>query len=374
VGAGTVPPMSGPFSDEHEEIRRYARQWLDERAPLDEVRKVMESTEGFDPSHWMELGELGWLGMAIDETHGGAGFGFMELAVLAEEMGRSLFPSPFLSTVVMGASLVEALGTDEQRSEILGKVAGGEQRLAVAAGPAARHRCEATRVGEGWRLGGTARFVIDGHSADLLLVEATTDEGRRVFVVDGRAVGVDRRRVSEMDLTRPLAEVDFTDVGATLVGDPEASVDEAIERMVSRAIGVLTMEQVGGAQACLDMSVAYAKDRYQFGRPIGSFQAIKHMCADMLVEVESARSAAYHLAGVLDNDPEEVAVAVPLAKAYCGDAYYHAAADTIQIHGGIGFTWEHHAHLHLKRAKSGQLLFGGAAEHRSVLAGRLGIE
>jgi alkylation response protein AidB-like acyl-CoA dehydrogenase len=175
-----------------------------------------------------------------------------------------------------------------------------------------------------------------------------------------------------MDLTRPQAGVTATDVEAVPLG--EGPADEVVARALDRGIAALAMEQVGGAQACLDMSVSYAKVRHQFGRPIGSFQAIKHMCADMLVAVESARSAAYHLAGAIDQNPDEVAIAAPVAKSFCSEAYEKAAGDTIQIHGGIGFTWEHDAHLYLKRAKSSALLFGDAGHHRAILASRLGIE
>lgn len=365
--------MSEGFTDEHEEIRRYVRQWLDERAPVEVVRELMETEAGWDAGHWSELGELGWLGMAVDEEMGGAGLGFMELAVVAEEMGRTLFPSPFLSTVVMGSTVVADLGTEDQTGALLSEVAGGKMTLAVAVDPAARPTVAATESDDGWRLNGEARFVLGGHTADQVLVEADAGSGARLFLVDAGGAGVKSERLSVLDLTRPQAALTFADVPAEPLGEAGPSFEAAREEMTIRAIGALAMEQVGGAQACLDMSVDYAKDRHQFGRPIGSFQAIKHMCADMLVEVESARSAAYHLAWAIDHDPDEARIAAPLAKAYCADAYYRAAAATIQIHGGIGFTWEHHAHLHLKRAKTGQLLLGDSASHRGRLADRLGI-
>ena len=364
--------MSGAFTEEQEELRRYARQWLDEKAPLETVRKISETAEGFDPDHWSELGELGWLGIAVGESYGGSGFGFMELAVLAEEMGRTLYPSPFLSTVVLGAWLVERLGTEEQRSEILPALVRGEHRLAVTAGAAAVGDFAARGEGSNWVVSGHARFVLDGHTADTIVVEAATEAGNRLFLIDGKAEGLDRRPLSVMDLTRPQAEITATEVEASPLG--EASADDVVAQALDRAVAALAMEQVGGAQACLGMSVEYAKVRHQFGRPIGSFQAIKHMCADMLTAVESARSAAYHLAGAVDHDPAEVAVAAPVAKSFCSEAYEKAAGDTIQIHGGIGFTWEHDAHLYLKRAKSSALLFGDAGYHRAALATRLGLE
>lgn len=356
------------FTPDQEELRRYVRQWLDDRAPLEAVRRIMETGEGFDRSQWAELAELGWTGMAVAEERGGSGFGFRELAVVGEEMGRSLYPSPFLSSVVLGATLLETLDDDPQ---LLADVAAGRQRVAVAAGRAAAHTVTASGDGDNRVLEGTARFVIDGHTADVIVVQAKTEEGPAIFAVAGEHLA--RRRSSELDLTRPLARVEFErSPGRLLAAGPV--VDSVLARMEARAAAFLAAEQVGGAQACLDMSVEYAKQRHQFGRPIGSFQAIKHMCADMLVAVESARSAAHHAAWALDEDPAEAELAVPLAKSYCSEAYFRAAADTIQIHGGIGFTWEHNAHLYFKRAKATQLMLGDPGHHRRRLAASLGLE
>lgn len=367
---GTVPDMSGPFSEDQEELRRYARQWLDEKAPFDEVRRIMETAEGFDADHWGNLADLGWLGIAVGEDWGGAGFGFGELAVLAEEMGRSLYPSPFLSTVVVGAWLIEQMGSDEQRRDLLPALVEGRRRLAAAAGDLATHDLTAQERHGTWSVSGEARYVLDGHTADTLIVEADTPAGARLFLVDPSSGGVARESLTVMDLTRPLADIRFSDAIAEPLGEPDRDVVAAATR---RAIAALAMEQVAGAQACLEMSVAYAKERHQFGRPIGSFQAIKHLCADMLVAVESARSTAYHLAAAIDHDPEEAAVAAPLAKSFCSDAFVQAASDAIQIHGGIGFTWEHNAHLFLKRAKSSALMFGDGAYQRAQLAEQVGI-
>ena len=355
------------FTAEQTELRRYVRQWLDERAPLEAVRRIAESEPGYDPDHWAEIARLGWTGMAVPESRGGSGYGFRELAVVAEETGRSLYPSPYFSSVVLGASLLEALG---EGSGLLEEVAAGVRRVAVAAGTAAAHAFTASSADGSWVVSGSARFVVDGHTADVLLVEAATGAGTAIFAVDG--AGVVRSRQSELDPTRPLAEVALADTPGRLLGEGSAT-ERGLAVMEARAAAYLAAEQVGGTQACLDMSVAYAKARHQFGRPIGSFQAIKHMCADMLVATESARSAAYHAAWALDEDPAEAELAVPLAKSYCSEAYFRAAADTIQIHGGIGFTWEHDAHLYLKRAKATQLLLGDPAHHRRLLASRLGL-
>jgi alkylation response protein AidB-like acyl-CoA dehydrogenase len=219
---------------------------------------------------------------------------------------------------------------------------------------------------------GRKSFVIDGASADEILVSAQTDDGVGVFLVDGESDGVERRGLETLDLTRKLAEVTFSGAKANLVGEPANGVG-ALQRMLDRAVVLLAAEQVGGAQKCLEMSVDYAKTRHQFGRPIGSFQAIKHKCADMLVQVESAKSAAYYAGWAASEDNDELPTVAPLAKSYCSEAYFFCASENIQIHGGIGFTWEHDAHLYFKRAKSSQLLFGDPAYHRARLGDLLGI-
>jgi alkylation response protein AidB-like acyl-CoA dehydrogenase len=374
--------MNFAFSDEQEELRRYARRWLDERCPSPVVRRLMETEEGFDPDHWKDMAAMGWLGMAIPEAHGGAGFGFLEQVVLLEEMGKSVFPSPFFSTVVLGASLVMAVGNEEQKGRILPAIASGDLRMAVAtAEPNGRWdpsgiEAQAFRREGGWSLSGAKSFVIDGHTAGLLVVAARTEPGPvTLFLVAGDAAGVTRRRLETMDMTRKLAEVRLSDVEvgeADVLGGVGAGLD-ALEQLLRVAVVALAAEQVGGAQRCLDMAVDYAKVRHQFGRPIGSFQAIKHKCADMLVQVESARSAAYYAGWAASEGNEELALVAPLAKSYCSEAFYFCAAENIQVHGGIGFTWEHDAHLYFKRAKSSELLFGDPAHHREVLARRLGL-
>ncbi len=370
--------MSGSFSAEQEELRTYVRRWLDDRAPSAEVRRIMETEAGHDRDQWEELGDLGWLGIAIDEEHGGGGGGFLELAVLAEEMGRSLYPSPFLSTVILGAGVVAAVGTDEQKAQLLGAVASGRLALAVAVAEpecgweTAEITSAARRHGDEWIIDGTKSPVLDGHTADTLIVAARHADGTGLFLVEAEAEGVIRTPLDPMDLTRPLAVVRMEGVRALALGSENGGI-AALALMMNRGIGALAMEQVGGSQACLDMSVAYAKERHQFGRPIGSFQAIKHMCAEMLVAVESARSAAYHLARVIDHDADEVDIMAPLAKSFVSEVYFECAANTIQIHGGLGFTWEHDAHLYFKRAKSSQLLFASSPRHRAILAERLGV-
>ena len=374
--------MNFSFTTEQEELRRYTRQWLDENCPLETVRELMETERGYDVGHWVAIAEMGWLGMAIPSEWGGAGFTFLDLFVLLEEQGRSLFCAPFLSTVVMAAGVVEEAGDNRQKEEILSAIAAGDLIAAVAfTEPNGHWEAEGVttearpRPGGGWTLNGTKSFVLDGHVADLLVVAASTDQGVSLFLVPAGTEGVARGRLETMDQTRKQAEITLTDVDLAsdaLLGS-EGGGWPILERMLERAAVALSAEQVGGAQACLEMAVYYAKVRKQFGRPIGSFQAIKHKCADMLAQVESARSAAYYAGWAVSEDNEERPLMASLAKSYCSESYFFSAAENIQIHGGIGFTWEHNAHLYFKRAKSSELLFGDPSFHREKIAVQLGL-
>ena len=370
--------MNFAFSEEQEEFRRQVRKWLEQNAPSSVVRQLMETESGFDRELWKETADLGWQAMGIPEEYGGAGFGYLELVILFEEMGRSLFPAPFLSTIGLAMPLIADLASDEQQKEMLSTIATGEKTVAVAftepSGQWDPGLVETTAVADGsaWVIDGRKSFVVDGASADDLLVSAQTEGGVGIFLVAADSDGVERRALETLDQTRKLAEVTFSGAKAKLVGEPEPGV-AALRRMVDKAIVLLAAEQVGGAQKCLEMSVDYAKTRHQFGRPIGSFQAIKHKCADMLVQVESAKSAAYYAGWAASEDNDELATVAPLAKSYCSEAYFFCASENIQIHGGIGFTWEHDAHLYFKRAKSSQLLFGDPAYHRARLGDLLGI-
>jgi len=368
-------------------LRDTARRFLDAKAPSTQVRWLMETDEGFDAGLWFEIAEQGWQAMAIPEVYGGAGFSVIEQGILMEEMGRSLFPAPFLSTVVLGADLILHGGTESQKQDLLPGIASGERRVALAQlEPHGRWDAGgitmiAERDGGDLVITGTKSFVLDGHTADTLLVAVRTEpnaagaDGISLVVVDADVAGVTRRRLETMDMTRKQAEVRFDGVrvpAKAILGVPGSGWGAIADTMI-RAVVALAFEQVGGAQRCLEMAVEYAKARVQFGRPIGSFQAIKHKCADMLVLVESAKSAAYHAAWAVAAGDAEAAIAAPLAKSYCSEAYFHCAAENIQIHGGIGFTWEHDAHLYFKRAKTDELLFGSPAEHRAMLADALGL-
>jgi alkylation response protein AidB-like acyl-CoA dehydrogenase len=373
--------MNFAFSEEQEELRRTARRWLEAKSPSTVVRELMETETGYDPSLWQEMAGLGWQGMTIPEAYGGYGYGFLELVVLLEEMGRALFPVPFFSTVVLGTGVLLEAGSEDQKLGILSGVSSGTETIALAlTEPNGRWdesgiEAVATPSNGGWTISGRKSFVIDGHTARLLICAARTPAGVSLFLVPGDAPGVTRRRLETMDMTRKLAEIDLRDVAvpaAALVG-VDGSGWPVLARVLEKAVVALAAEQVGGAQKCLEMAVEYAKVRHQFGRPIGSFQAIKHKCADMLVQVESAKSAAYYAGWAAAEDNDELPLVAPLAKSYCSEAYFFCAAENIQIHGGIGFTWEHDAHLYFKRAKSSELLFGDPAMHREILAGRLGL-
>jgi alkylation response protein AidB-like acyl-CoA dehydrogenase len=376
-------PQEGPvnfaFSEEQEELRRITRQFLESKSPETEVRRLMETTEGYDPAVWSQMAnELGLQSLVIPEEYGGQGFTYVELTVVLEEMGRALLAAPFYSTVVLATNAVLHSGDEAAKKEILPGIASGETIATLAlTEPNGKWdvsgvEATATQDGDAWTIDGTKMFVLDGHVADVIIVAARTGAGLSLFKVDGDATGLTRTPLATMDQTRKQAKLEFSGVPATLIGT-DGGAEEVLGRVLDLAVVALAAEQVGGAQKVLDMSVEYAKDRVQFGRPIGSFQAIKHKCADMLLEVESAKSAAYYAAWCAAELNDELPEVACLAKAYCSEAYFHSAAENIQIHGGIGFTWEHPAHLYFKRAKSSELLFGDPTYHRELLAQRLGI-
>jgi alkylation response protein AidB-like acyl-CoA dehydrogenase len=322
--------------------------------------------------------QLGLQGLAIPEEYGGSGFTYVELIVVLEEMGRSLLCAPYFATIALAANAVLTSGDDAAKKELLPGIATGDT-IATLAFTEDNGRWDeggitttATRAGDGWTLDGHKMFVLDGHVANLLVVAARTPAGLGLFAVEGDAPGLTRTPLATMDQTRKQARLELAGTPGRLIG-ADGGASAGLSRTLDLAAVALAAEQVGGAQRCLDMSVEYAKERVQFGRPIGSFQAIKHKCADMLLEVESAKSAAYYAGWAAAESSDELPVVASLAKAYCSDAYFHAAAENIQIHGGIGFTWEHDAHLYFKRAKSSELLLGDPTYHRELLAQRIGL-
>ncbi len=371
--------MNFAFSEEQDELRRSVRRFLEEKSDETEVRRLMETTEGFDRAVWSQMAvQLGLQSLTIPEEYGGAGFSYVELVVVLEEMGAALLCSPFFATVALAANALLTSGDESAKADLLPGIAAGETIATLAftedSGKWTTDAVElaATPAGDGWTLSGTKSFVIDGHNADLILVVGRTAAGLSLFAVEGDADGLIRTPLATMDQTRKQARLEFAGTPARLVGT-DGGAEPGLAKTLDLAAVALAAEQVGGAQRCLDSAVEYAKTRIQFGRPIGSFQAIKHKCADMLLEVESAKSAAYYAGWAAAEDSEELPVVASLAKSYCSEAYFHAAAENIQIHGGIGFTWEHPAHLYFKRAKSSELMLGDPAYHRELLAQRIGI-
>jgi alkylation response protein AidB-like acyl-CoA dehydrogenase len=371
--------MNFAFSDEQEELRTGVRRFLAEKSPETEVRRLMDTTEGYDPAVWSQMADqLGLQSLTIPEEFGGSGFTYVELLVVLEEMGAALLCAPFFSSVALGANALLTSGDDDAKKSYLPGIASGET-IATLAITEDNGKWDfggielaATKKGDGWVLDGHKMFVIDGHVANLIVVAARTGAGVTLFAVTGDAAGLTRTALPTMDQTRKQARLEFSGTPATLIGT-DGGAEAGLSKTLDLAAVALAAEQVGGAQHVLDASVEYAKTRIQFGRPIGSFQAIKHKCADMLLEVESAKSAAYYAAWAAAEDSDELPVVASLAKSYCSESYFHSAAENIQIHGGIGFTWEHPAHLYFKRAKSSELLLGDPSYHRELLAQRIGI-
>jgi alkylation response protein AidB-like acyl-CoA dehydrogenase len=360
------------FTDEHEELRATVRAFLTERSDEQAVRTLMASDQGYDPAVWTQMAEeLGLAGLIIPEQYGGAGFGYVELLIVMEEMGRALLCAPYLGTAVFAANALIECADDATQEELLTGIAAGRTIATVAfAEPNGRWdiagvEMQARAKGDGFELDGTKSLVLDGHTADVLLVIARTDNGIELLRVDADAEGLTRTLIPTLDITRKLATLEFAATPATRISSGDATA--GLEKALAKTLAALSAEQIGGAQMCLEMATQYAKERLQFGRPIGSFQAIKHKCADMLVAVEFGKSAAYNACFAAAEDSADLAEAAAMAQSYCSEAYFHAAADNIQIHGGMGFTWEHPAHLYFKRAKSSDLLFGDAAHHREVL-------
>ncbi|MCW2917384.1 MAG: acyl-CoA dehydrogenase domain protein [Actinomycetia bacterium] len=366
-------------TEEQRELRTALRRFFADKSPSTVVRRLMETPEGYDPAVWTQMGDqLGLQGLAIPEEYGGSGFGFRELVIVLEEMGRVLLCAPYLSSVVLAAGALLNSGDENAKKNLLPGLAAGTT-IGTLAFTEEDGRWEADGIGMrarpdggAWVLDGTKAFVLDGHVADLVLVVARTDAGLSLFAVAGDAAGLNRTGLPTLDQTRKLATLEFAGVPARLIGT-QGAAGGVLATTLDQAAVALAAEQLGGAQRVLEMSVDYAKVRHQFGRPIGSFQAIKHKCADMLIRVESSRSAVLYAAATIDTDPSQLPTVASLAKAYCSDAYFDAAAENIQIHGGIGFTWEHDAHLYFKRATSARLFLGDPAHHREQLAQHIGI-
>jgi len=368
--------MDFGFSEEQELLRKSAADFLNKECPMTYVRQMMEDERGYSDELWNKMAELGWMGLIFPEEFGGAGLNMADLVVILEEMGRVVLPGPFFSTVCLGGLAILEAGTAEQKQQLLPSIVSGKTKATLAVlEENARWdekgiKLSARKGKKGYRLSGTKLFVPDAHVADVLVCAARTSEGASLFFIDRQQAGVSTTLLKTMDQTRKLCEVrlDKVQVGAEAILGAPGKGWEALSRILDGGKVALCAEMCGGARKVLDMTVDYAKVREQFGRPIGSFQAIQHKCANMLVQVESAKSAMYYAAWAVANDVPDAALAAAMAKAYCSDAYRQVTAEGIQVHGGIGFTWEHDLHLYFKRAKGSEVTFGDATWNRELVA------
>lgn len=361
--------MTFEFQPEQDALRDAVAAFLAEHSDEAAVRATAATDTGLDPAAWRALTEqLDLVGLLVPERHSGSGAGPVELAVVLEQLGRSLFCGPYLSSAVLATKLLVELGEDAA-GHYLPAMAAGRWTATVALDEGSGTwdsstvdtTAERTSTTEdGWAITGSKKYVLDGANADTLLVVA---RGPRVFAVDAGAPGMTVTPLKTLDATRKQAAVTFSGTPARPLSDDSDATGRALRTALDTTAVLLAAEQVGGARAALDMAVDYARQRFQFGRAIGSFQAVKHKCADLFVEVESAYSAAYHAAWSLAEHDEAPAEAA-LAQAFCSEVFSRASAENIQIHGGIGFTWEHPAHLYLRRARSSEQLLGAPAQHR----------
>lgn len=373
--------MNFTFDDEQEEFRSALRRFLDQRSPVTTTRELMGTERPYLPEVWEQASEqMGLPGLIIAEEYGGQGSSFLEFVIASEELGRVISGLPYLST--MSAVLaIQAAGSTAQRAALLPGLASGERTAALAtAEPGSVWGPEgisaiAEGAGPEVTLRGSKSYVIDGDRADLIIVAArragtSGEDGIVLAVVDGKAAGLTRRTLDSIDETRRVAELTLDGVSGQLL---EQGSWATLARILDRVEVALAAEMVGGAQRCLERAVDYAKQRHQFGRSIGSFQAIKHLCADMFVEVESAKASVYYAAWAADEDSEELPVVAPLAKAYASQAYFFAASESLHVHGGMGFTWDDDSQLYFKRAKASELMYGDASVNKELMAQRLGL-
>jgi alkylation response protein AidB-like acyl-CoA dehydrogenase len=372
------------FSEEQEMLRQSARNLLEKECPSTAVRALMAEERGCDQQLWKKMAELGWMGLVVPEEYGGAALNYIDLVLVLEEMGRVVLPSPFIWTIMVAEAMKRA-GSVAQKRALLPKIAAGDLvgTLAwlepAAAWDASSITLRARADGAGYVLDGVKLFVNDGHIADYLLVAARTGgagaDGITLFILDRARAGITVTPLATMDQTRKLTEVSFAEVKAG-AGDVVGEVGRGwrlLTEIVDRGKVLLAAEMMGGAQKVLDMTVDYAKIRVQFGRPIGSFQAVQHKCANMMVDVEGAKSAVYYAAWAVSNNVPEAALAAAVAKAGASDAYRRVSGEGIQLHGGIGFTWDHDLHLYFKRAKSSEFTFGDATYNRELVAQGLNL-
>ncbi|MBO2453933.1 acyl-CoA/acyl-ACP dehydrogenase [Actinomadura barringtoniae] len=367
------------LTDEQKELGASVRAFLADTSPMSRVREIAESTSPYDRDVWTRMTrELDLAALAVPESHSGAGAGHAEVAVVMEELGASLVPTPYLASAVLAANVLLESGDTDAIKDLLPGIASGEKVATFAIPVPGEETPGARKTGSGYELTGSSPRVLNGADADLILIAATlADEVKdgyapiSLFAVEASAQGLTRTPLTTLDLTRPQAALTFEGTPARQIGPSDAN--DAITRALDLASVALAAEQLGGLRRCLDTIVEYAKLRVQFGRFVGSFQGVKHKLADMHCTLEQAESIVRYAAWAADESPEELPVAAVLAQSYLGKAYFQVAKDALLLHGGIGFTWEHDAHLYYKRAKSAELLLGPPRHHRARLAERLGI-
>ncbi len=356
-------------------LQESARTFLMRECPAERVRELMETETAYDDQLWRAMADQGWTGLIIAEEYGGLGLGLVELAVVAEEMGRACLPGPFISTV-WAAALIDSAGSEGQKAQYLEKISAGEMKATVALLESTADwnvqavQLSAQRDGKEYRLSGRKEFVTDAQIADLIICVARSGSELVLLPVKRDAKGMTITATPGIDATRKLYAVDFDDVSVPVAEALEFNPqpEEAFEQAARVATTTLCAEMLGGMQWTLETTVEYAKTRQQFGRPIGIYQAVQHQCADMLLMTESARSAVYYAAWAVSEKAKVARHAVSIAKAYCSDAAREVGNRGIQVHGGIGFTWEHNLHLYYKRAKGSEIMFGDANYHREQLA------
>lgn len=386
--------MEFAFTEEQQMIRETAEQFLADHSDSAAVRRAMASESGFEPELWQKIAaEMYWTAIHIPESCGGLGLGYVEVVALMEQMGRRLLCAPYFSSICLGANALLVAAGSEQQQRWLPAIADGSCRATLAWCDASG-RWDASAVsatfvheGGGYVLDGEYRFVVDGHTADLLIVAARAagsrgDQGIALFALPATTPGVQRSWLPTLDQTRKLASVRLEQVRLPATARLDGVGEEAgaaLAKVLALAAIALAGEQAGGAQQILDMAVAYTKERQQFGRPIASFQAIKHKAADMMLKAEAARSAVYYAACVANEaladgvHDAELVTAASLAKAYCSETYFFNAGSALQMHGGVGFTWEYDVHLYFKRARASESFLGDAPEHRERIAVELGL-
>jgi alkylation response protein AidB-like acyl-CoA dehydrogenase len=370
------------FTEEQELLRTSARRFLENECPTAFVRERMAEPAAITGDFWRKLAEQGWFGILYPEEADGSGLGLVDMTVLMEEMGRAVMPGPFFSTVLLGGAAILEAGSPEQRQEWLPRIAAGDAKLSLAwtepnaRGDAAGIVASGRETAAGFVLSGTKLFVPDAHLSDALVVAmrtrdgSTMEDGVSLFLVPNDTPGLTVTLLPTIDETRKLCEVRLDNVAiapAALLGEKHGGW-LALARVLDRATVALCAEMCGGAQRVLDMTTDYAKIRVTFGKPIGSYQGVKHRAADMLVDVENAKSLTYYAACAIDEGLADAPLAVSMAKAYASDAYRKVAGAGIQLHGGIGFTWEHDLQLYFKRAKASEVAFGDATWHRERVA------